>query len=201
MHQVDDVLDELDVAQLLLLHVETRLLLQPHHQVDGVDAVEVQLVDQVREELAEEGYAFDSTVEVGIMIETPGAVAIADLLARETDFFSIGSNDLIQYTLAVDRGNARISYLYEPMHPSVLRLVRNTVDAGHAHGIWVGMCGEVAGDPFSTWVRRTLTAVTLLAGAVAILAGVAAFEISAARRDRDLSVLQRSGSRDASRSA
>jgi phosphotransferase system enzyme I (PtsI) len=105
------------------------------------------LVEQVRAELAAEGYAFDADVEIGVMIETPGAVAIADLLAREVDFFSIGSNDLIQYTLAVDRGNSRISYLFEPMHPSILRLIRNTVEAGHAHDIWVGMCGEVAGDP------------------------------------------------------
>ncbi len=105
------------------------------------------LVEEVKRDLTEEGYAFDATAEIGVMIETPAAVAIADLLARETDFFSIGSNDLIQYTLAVDRGNARISYLYEPMHPSILRLIRNTVEAGHAHDIWVGMCGEVAGDP------------------------------------------------------
>lgn len=105
------------------------------------------LLAEVKRDLETEGYAYDRQIEVGIMIETPGAVAIADLLARECDFFSIGSNDLIQYTLAVDRGNARISYLYEPMHPSILRLVRNTVEAGHAHGIWVGMCGEVAGDP------------------------------------------------------
>ncbi len=105
------------------------------------------LVDEVCIELTEERRPYAKDVEVGIMIETPAAVVIADLLAREADFFSIGSNDLIQYTLAVDRGNARISYLYEPMHPSVLRLIRNTVEAGHAHDIWVGMCGEIAGDP------------------------------------------------------
>jgi phosphotransferase system enzyme I (PtsI) len=103
------------------------------------------LLEEVKRELDADGQAYDPNIEVGI--ETPAAVAIADLLARETDFFSIGSNDLIQYTLAVDRGNARISYLFEPMHPSILRLIRNTVEAGHAHDIWVGMCGEVAGDP------------------------------------------------------
>ncbi|KES16461.1 phosphoenolpyruvate--protein phosphotransferase [Gilliamella apis] len=107
-------------------------------------------INILKEQLTAEGKAFDKEIEIGVMIETPAAAVIARHLAKEVDFFSIGTNDLTQYTLAVDRGNELISHLYNPFSPSVLTLIKNVIDASHKEGKWTGMCGELAGDERAT---------------------------------------------------
>jgi len=111
-----------------------------------------QIIEEVKLELRHEKIPFDANIEIGAMIEVPSAAVMADVIAEEVNFLSIGTNDLIQYMLAVDRGNIRIAHLYKRLPPSVLRMIKTIVDKGHGKGVWVGMCGEMAADPLATLI-------------------------------------------------
>jgi phosphotransferase system enzyme I (PtsI) len=108
------------------------------------------IIAQAKEELTQSNTPFKADIELGIMIEIPSAAITADILAKEVDFFSIGTNDLCQYTLAVDRMNEKISHLYDPFNPGVLRLINYVIQQAHQHKIHIGMCGEMASDPMAT---------------------------------------------------
>jgi phosphotransferase system enzyme I (PtsI) len=114
--------------------------------VDEIEEVK-EFFKRVQEELKREGEEFKEKMKIGAMIETPSAALIVDHIVSELDFISIGTNDLVQYTLAVDRGNEHVAYLFSPLHPSILRLIKGVIESAHKHGKWVSMCGEMASIP------------------------------------------------------
>lgn len=122
--------------------------------ISGLDEVHEckKAVENAKSELQKEGIKYDLDIEIGVIIEVPSAALLADKIAKEVDFLSIGTNDLVQYLLAVDRGNERIAYLYQHLHPAILRMIKQIIIAGHQEGVWVGMCGEMASDPLSTLI-------------------------------------------------
>ncbi len=141
--------DQLRAILRASAHGKLRIMFPMIISVEEIRELKV-AIEQYKQELRDEGYVFDEKIEIGVMVETPAAAAIAHHLAKEVAFFSIGTNDLTQYTLAVDRGNEMISHLYNPLSPAVLTVIKQVIDASHQAGKWTGMCGELAGDEKAT---------------------------------------------------
>ncbi len=148
-------------------HGDVRIMLPLVNEVDEIKRTRA-IFEQESEKLFAEGIAFNSAYKLGIMIETPGAAQIAAKLARYADFFSIGTNDLVQYTLAVDRGNARLAPLYNPFHPAVLKLIHHVADAGRAAGIEASVCGEMASNPLAVFLLIGLGITALSVGTASL---------------------------------
>jgi phosphotransferase system enzyme I (PtsI) len=144
-------------------HGDVRIMLPLINDIDEVRRTRT-LLDEEAEKLRAEGIPFNSAYKLGVMIETPAAALTAPELARHADFFSIGTNDLVQYTLAVDRGNARLAQLYTPFHPSVIRLLALTAEAGRDAGIEVSVCGEMASNPLAVFLLLGLGITALSVG-------------------------------------